>query len=746
MATQQDVIKAFMAALDATTSRGSSALDAALKACSDFETLQDFKDKIISDCAAVNDSTTFLRDYCGIIIGNDDTGAITGSDAEGGIVKTAESVVPESGDLINFTGNEFTVDGLTVKLGKGGGGSTVKDRDFGNLSAQEQYIWQSFYSYWAQSSLDLIGDSYGENFSFNDQSSATTKTLYFIFDNANDGVLASTWGGPNYAQKSTKDLELHVNLYFYGSASGEDGVPDSNQAYLDRTIAHELTHAVMRANIDYFDYLPKWLKEGMAELTHGVDDRRTADLRKLAGSSTLLRRALNDLNASGVNAPSYSGGYLALRYLAKQAADSYVKTFTGTDDAEQFETFNDAVTIDAGGGDDTIGNGFYTSASYSMKGGDNVYLRGGQGNDSIINVNGSVIIDYANGDGFDTVSGFNATSTLKISGAPYSSQVSGSNVIVNVGTGSVTLLDAAQIQLNVDGTLKRIINDNDAAKVTVGSAVEVVDATARTKTITITANKLDNSIVGGNGKDIIWAGKGNDTLRGNGGNDKLYGGDGNDLFVYSAGKDTIGDYASGDKISLGAAVNGFSVDGTNVILNVGKGKLTVKDAAYKSLALIDAAGSEFTTVLGGSTAKLNDDDPAKVTVASAVEVIDASARTKTITITANKRDNSIVGGAGKDIIWAGKGNDFLQGNAGNDKLYGGDGSDTLWGGKGNDTLTGGLGVDVFIYESGDGHDVIADFDDNDILQIAGTYSSLVSGNDTIINIGDGSIKLKNYNP
>jgi Ca2+-binding RTX toxin-like protein len=42
-------------------------------------------------------------------------------------------------------------------------------------------------------------------------------------------------------------------------------------------------------------------------------------------------------------------------------------------------------------------------------------------------------------------------------------------------------------------------------------------------------------------------------------------------------------------------------------------------------------------------------------------------------------------------------------------VYTGSGSgDVLWGGKGNDVLTGGLGGDIYIFQRGDGHDVISE--------------------------------------
>ncbi len=52
----------------------------------------------INDCAT-NDSDTFLQECCGIILDNNDTGAITGFDAGNPVVKTAESIVPEYGSL-----------------------------------------------------------------------------------------------------------------------------------------------------------------------------------------------------------------------------------------------------------------------------------------------------------------------------------------------------------------------------------------------------------------------------------------------------------------------------------------------------------------------------------------------------------------------------------------------------------------------------------------------------------------------
>ena len=70
---------------------------------------------------------------------------------------------------------------------------------------------------------------------------------------------------------------------------------------------------------------------------------------------------------------------------------------------------------------------------------------------------------------------------------------------------------------------------------------------------------------------------------------------------------------------------------------------------------------------------------------------------------------------------------------------------TMIGGRGNDTFTGSNGyADMFLYENGDGNDIITNYDNNDWIRITdGTsFSTQTSGSDVIVNIGSGSITLK----
>lgn len=57
------------------------------------------------------------------------------------------------------------------------------------------------------------------------------------------------------------------------------------------------------------------------------------------------------------------------------------------------------------------------------------------------------------------------------------------------------------------------------------------------------------------------------------------------------------------------------------------------------------------------------------------------------------------------------GNDVLVGTDGDDLIIGGSGNDTLTGGLGNDRLEGGRGSDTYIFNLGDGQDVIRDYDE-----------------------------------
>ncbi|MCF6323456.1 MAG: hypothetical protein L3J89_03885 [Gammaproteobacteria bacterium] len=76
-------------------------------------------------------------------------------------------------------------------------------------------------------------------------------------------------------------------------------------------------------------------------------------------------------------------------------------------------------------------------------------------------------------------------------------------------------------------------------------------------------------------------------------------------------------------------------------------------------------------------------------------------------------DDILSGDANDDNLYGGNDNDVLNGGGGTDRLYGGAGDDILIGGAGDnvaDVLEGGTGMDTYIFNSGDGSDLIRDTD------------------------------------
>ena len=317
--TPQDVIKKFMSALDKTNLKGIAAVSQAISASSKFNSIGEVIDNMVNDCAKVNDADTFLRDYCNIILDNADTGAITGWDAGTTITKTAESVVSEEGAIQSFSGSAFTVNGLTIHIPSG-------------LNNVQQNIVNGLYTWWARNALDLIEQSYGHDYRF-DNPNASVRDMELLFVNNNSAALALVGSTYNVSNGRAVALNLSINMRYYNDlrADNVDGATDFNQGniragYLDRTLAHEFTHAVMAANIDHFNDLPAWLKEGTAEMTHGIADERRSDIEALGGNADKLRKSVipnadaNSVVVQGVNAPSYAGGFILLNYFAKQAA------------------------------------------------------------------------------------------------------------------------------------------------------------------------------------------------------------------------------------------------------------------------------------------------------------------------------------------------------------------------------------------------------------------------------------------
>ena len=106
-----------------------------------------------------------------------------------------------------------------------------------------------------------------------------------------------------------------------------------------------------------------------------------------------------------------------------------------------FNGFGSNVTIFGGTGNDTIEN----------YGGNSATITGGKGKDliSLGSYAYNDVVQYASGDGNDTIFGFNSDDILYITKGSYKTSVSGNDVIVKIGSSSVTLKYAASKEISI---------------------------------------------------------------------------------------------------------------------------------------------------------------------------------------------------------------------------------------------------------------------------------------------------------
>lgn len=545
-----------------------------------------------------------------------------------------------------------------------------------------------------------------------------------------------------------------------------------------------------------------------------------------ADNDYIVNTNITGYNVSGTKAIIYG-----------DAGDDYIKNTA------------DSVSVYGGAGDDTIINtrkGTYTPVgekSY-LDGGDgtdyisntenNVTIVGGKGNDTIINSGANTTYVYGTGDGSDVIEDWNETSKISLtSGAVSGYSLSGSNVILKIGSDTLTLKKAKDKAISIvasDGTaISTVISaesmDSDSTVIaglsynadktvlTVSdvysaktlpanayvSSVDTIKANGRNKAIHIVGNVNDNSIIGGAAADTLDGGAGDDTLRGGAGADYLIGGAGADVFQYANGdgKDIIADISTDDtfKITKGTISKiTTSKKNADVVLTIGSGKVTFKDALTKSIAIEDMNDNKV-SVTGGIYTIYNDASEANIVGLGGGDSINNKGSHSTIdggagadTLFSSGDRSVIEGGAGNDSIYvdnqapfsvkdvgstvyAGAGNDTVQvtgighviyGDAGNDYIESRQnpqavgGRNLIHGGAGNDTIVMYYN-DTVSYANGDGNDVLtylnnANFGavikleknskgvDTQITQV--TTGGKTNPKDLVLKVGGGSITVK----
>lgn len=254
----------------------------------------------------------------------------------------------------------------------------------------------------------------------------------------------------------------------------------------------------------------------------------------------------------------------------------------------------------------------------------------------------------------------------------------------------------------------------------------------------IKGSKNNDSIINSGHHATINAGKGNDVIEfKEGSNRSIYKylkGDGNDTLI------GFDNFVEGVIEITGAEIKSYAINGKDHLIKVGTGSILLKDVDNDNVRI--KVGKKNYRYVNGKSFNDMDYNGNNFYTSHPVEGT-------------NLGDYINVGGD-KVTIQAGAGDDFIE----IDRVYasrnfsvnGGNGNDTIKNIGSYGTLIGGLGNDeiyanglgeVIKYNAGDGNDIVYGYNEYDTIQITNTnYTTMVSGQDLVINVDNGKITLK----
>jgi Ca2+-binding RTX toxin-like protein len=180
-----------------------------------------------------------------------------------------------------------------------------------------------------------------------------------------------------------------------------------------------------------------------------------------------------------------------------------------------------------------------------------------------------------------------------------------------------------------------------------------------------------------------------------------------------------------------------------------------QDVYIKGIGVIDLSGTDLVDIAGFRGSDGNDYLTGNVifdTYTSTYKGIDIWGYDGNDELTGTILSDMLDGGGGSDTLYGGNGGDNLIGGSGDDTLYGESGDDVLDGGSGDDVLLGGAGDDIltggaggadwFWFETGEGVDIVTDFEDGIDKIVVGTSISNINvydyGGDALLEFDSGA--------
>jgi len=433
------------------------------------------------------------------------------------------------------------------------------------------------------------------------------------------------------------------------------------------------------------------------------------------------------------------------------------------------------IVVNAGAGDDTVrideSNGGFTNTEFTT-------IIGGRGNDTLLGASfaevfvggpgmdevfmgaGDDLFIWNVGDDADLVEGDGGVDTIEINGGEFAEAFT---LTANGLRVRMDRIQPAPFYLDIGTCEEFVLNalGGDDSFSATGNLAALIQ-------ISVDGGAGNDTILGGNGLDLLIGGDGDDLIDGNQGNDTILLGSGNDTFRWDPGdgSDILEGESGLDVVEFNGSNTGeifeFLANGARLRFTRNVGNIVLEAAgieqfdlralgASDTIIVNSLAGTEVTQInvdlagtLGGSTGDAQPDnviingtsevDNVSVTGAGTSASVAGLAAQVTVTNAEPANDRITINAlGGNDIVEAtglaanvvgltlngGAGDDGLTGSAGVDHLLGDMDDDTIIGGAGNDVVFMGAGADRFIWNPGDGTDLVEGEGDVDTVEVNG---------------------------
>ncbi|MEM1431225.1 MAG: calcium-binding protein [Pseudomonadota bacterium] len=352
-------------------------------------------------------------------------------------------------------------------------------------------------------------------------------------------------------------------------------------------------------------------------------------------------------------------------------------------------------------GDDTVFGGEGIDILLGLLGDD--LLVGDTGDDFMFGGFGDDTMVWNNGDGSDLMDGGEGDDRALVNGA----DTAGDEFVIAPGDEAGFVQFARQnlglFEIDITNTETLEVNGLGGDDLIRGS-----EGLAGLIALELNGDAGKDTIIGGDGDDILSGGIGADLLIGAKGNDIMLGGLGRDTMVWNNGDGS--DVMDGGEGRDKAIING--ADGAGDVFELSA----------------DGAGIDFArTNLGPFTIDIENTERVEVNGLGGDDVIQASEG---------------MAGLARLVLDGGAGNDSITGSDGTDVLRGGADNDVLVGAKGDDRVFGGAGDDLLVWNNGDGSDLMNGGRGFDTVQVNGADGA---GDQFAIDLSDDGVAFARTN-